>query len=146
MKSTATRARAEDMFVREGRTLQEIAEHAGVSKTTAARWSKDGGWVEKRKRRLAENPQAGLEKLCETRRRMLENWPDDPEPGQVDALHKLDLIIVREEERVGGPGPALRVMEDFAAYVARTRDADAAALIARSVEDYLGEVRKRTRP
>ena len=146
MKSSATRARAEDMAVREGRTLQEIAEFAGVSKTTVARWSKDGDWVEKRKRRQAENPQASLEKLHATRRRKLEAWPDDPSPGEIDALNKLDLVIAREEERVGGPGAALRVMEDFAAYVARTRDEKAAALIARAVEDYLGEVRRKTRP
>ena len=145
MKSNATRARAEDMYVREGRTLQEIAEISGVSKTTVARWSKQGGWVEKRKERAAQNPQASLEKLYDTRRRTLEAWPDDPSPAEIDALNKLDLVIAREEERVGGPGPALRVMEDFAAHVARTRDADAAALIARSVEDYLGEVRRKTR-
>jgi len=133
------------MAVREGRTIAEIAEAVGVSKTTVGRWSKAGDWADKRRRRQAENPDAGLDKLKETRRNILESWPAKPDPAEVDALYKLDLLITREEERHGGPSEALRVMEAFAAFVAASLAADDAAIVARAVEDYLTEVRRRTR-
>ena len=142
MKSPELRAKAEEEFVTRGRTFAEIAELLGVSQTTLAKWSKAGQWADKRRSRAVENPSASVEKMKATRAKMLESWDETPNPGEVDALFKVDTMIRRAEEGLGSPGLVLSVMERFGQFVMRTMQPADLPVISRAVAGFLDETRR----
>lgn len=141
-KSASARSQAESLFVSRGLPLDEIAGIVGVNRATVARWSKAGGWVEKRKQRQLVSPSAGLEKLRELRRDRLATMTKDAAAGDVDALYKLDVMIAREEGKIGNPGAALDVLERFALYVARRCPPDIVDALRDAMQGHLTELRQ----
>ena len=70
-KSQQLRWTAESLFVREGKTLAEIAERLPVSQGALRRWSTEGKWMERRKDRQRESPEAALDVLKREREKMI---------------------------------------------------------------------------
>ena len=149
MKSNADRSHAEDLFVREGRTLEETAALVGTSKATLARWSKEGGWLDQRHHRRAA-PSRAIDVVRARLAAMIEKMsanPDDDEKLE-DRLTKLMAVLDKLEAGLG-IDTVLSIMEQFAAFAAGRPDAGDMAdgttritIIRSAVEQFLDAKRK----
>ncbi len=63
MPATNERMKALKMFVYEGNTCREIADHFHVSTNTVQAWSKEGGWVQRREDHQRGSSEATLDLL-----------------------------------------------------------------------------------
>ena len=145
MKSQEDRVVAESLFVREGKSLEQIAVMTGVSAGTLKRWSADGRWAAKRKEHQHESPSVGLEKLKRLRARLIEEMPEDSHENasQIDQLAKLDKSIAGMERRADTIGATLDVMMSFAQFVATNADVDSCTIIRGWTEKFLKEERRK---
>jgi transposase-like protein len=148
-KSASERQTAETMFVRQGKTLAEIAGLIGVSKTTLANWSRDGEWVRKREERLRDNPLAGLDILKARRNAIYEKMGNDPKADDAsleDRLSKIDVHI-RNAEDPNSLGTHLSVLEAFTDFVmtqwpAGTEHPEKGVAVREAVEAYLEAMKR----
>ncbi|HOQ59081.1 MAG TPA: phage terminase small subunit-related protein [Vicinamibacterales bacterium] len=121
MKTHAERQNAESLFVREGRTLDDIAAAVGVSKATLARWSAAGKWTEKRAA-FREGPMEFIATLKRERALLAEQVKSAAiaeKAGLIDGMYKLDTMIERAERGAGALDRTMGVMEEFAAFAAQ---------------------------
>jgi hypothetical protein len=146
MKSQSDRAMAENLFVRECRTLDQIAARLGVNRRTVGQWSSKGGWMKQRGELLRESPQAALDVLKRQREMLITAMPRDAPAGadQIDALHKLTLLIEKMESRLDAVGPMLDVFARFAQFVATNADDAACAVLREWTEKFLNDERRRS--
>ncbi len=97
-------AEAERLYVREGRTLAQIAEETGgeTSISTLSRWSQKGGWPEQRQRWREVKTDLPIRLLNVVRRRV--GWLEEhPEEARGDDLTKLKgLLEYLADEMSGG--------------------------------------------
>lgn len=146
MKSQAERAAAESFFVRDGKTLDQIADLTGVSSATLAKWSKSGQWVKKRAERQRESPEASLNRLKRQRELQVAALGDETVAGAeaIDALYKLNLLIEKMEASAEAIGPTLDVIGRFADFVMRhTDDPTRVEVLREWMEKFLAEERRR---
>ena len=142
MKSQTDRIMAERLFVREGKSLEEIAAATAIGKATLARWSKDGEWVRKRAERNRESPQASIDKLKRQRELQITALGDGVASAeQIDALYKLNLMIEKMEASTGAIGPMLDTMGRFAEFVAANAQPEDCALLRDWIEKWFRKVR-----
>ena len=146
MRSASDRAAAENFFVRDGKTLAQVAEIVGVSEAALAKWSKAGDWVKKRAERQRESPQAALDLLKRQREIQIQaiGGEKQADAGAIDALHKLNQVIEKMEAGVAAIGPTLDVVGRLAEYVMRSTDDPTHITIMREwIEKFLAEERRR---
>ena len=143
MKPAALRIEAEQLFVRHGRTIEDISSALSLSRGTVARWSKSGDWVRKRQEFLRESPLAPIETLKKQRLRVIELMPTTPAPdaGLADQLWKITRTIESLEARGDNIGGTLDVIERFARFVARSCDEATAEAVRAATERFLAEER-----
>jgi hypothetical protein len=143
VKAVALRIEAEQLFVRRGLTLVQVADQLHVSKGTLARWSFAGKWVERRQEFLTQSPTGPIETLKTRRVKIIDSLgtADVKDPSLVDQLWKITRTIESLEARSEAIGPLLDAMEKFAQFVARTCDEVKAQTISAAVEDFLREER-----
>jgi hypothetical protein len=147
MISHQIRLAAENLFVREGKTLKQAAAQLGVSRRALIEWSRHGGWMEKRQEFQRESPQAALDILKGQRELQIQKIRGKKKatPQAIDALHKLTLLIEKMESRTEAIGPMLDTFERFAQFVGTNADDAACAVICKWTEKFLDEQRRRCR-
>lgn len=89
------KSRAEDLFVAEGLTLEDVARETGVPDSTVKRWSTDSNWVRLREEYLTRK-RALKEKLDALRVNWMEKAMKSEDPQVLFAVFKLEEI---EEKR-----------------------------------------------
>jgi len=147
MKSQEIRSAEENCFVREGRTLAQVAARLGVSHHTLVLWSRKGGWVKRRQEFQRESPQAALDILKGQRELQIKDIHQTKvaTPEAIDALHKLTMLIDKMESRTEAIGPMLDTFERFAQFVGANADDADLAVISDWTEKFLDELRRRCR-
>jgi hypothetical protein len=146
MKSQKERSQAENLFVRDCMTLDQIAAHIHVDRRTVGLWSSKGDWMKKRREMLRESPQVALDVLKRQRELLIREMPPNKPAGaeQIDALHKLTLMIEKMESRLDAVGPMLDVFVRFAQFVATNADDAACAVLREWTEKFLDDERRRS--
>lgn len=146
MKSQSDRATAENLYVEEGKTLDEIAGLTAVTKGTLANWSREGLWTQKRRERRLASPHPELNVLKQQLALQIKQIPDDKlaDAAAIDALHKLSVIVEKMESRLEPEaGPLLEAMLRFAQFVAARADDAACATVREWLEKFLDEERRK---
>ena len=140
----AARDEAQRQFVREGRTVEQIASACGLSKSTVSKWCAAGKWMDRRQEVLRESPMATVEKLKARRATIIQNMSANPNDDAAleDRLLKLTQAIDRMERAGESIGTTLDVMERFARYVAAHCTAETADLLRAATESFLEQERK----
>jgi hypothetical protein len=145
MRSQIDRVHAENLFVRDGKSIEEIAAATGISKGALGKWSKAGGWVQKRAERNRESPQVSIDKLKRQRELQIGAIGEGAASAeQIDSLYKLNLLIEKMEAGSGAIGPMLDVMGRFAEFVMREADDVGHVEVIREwIEKFLAEERRK---
>ena len=114
---------AEELYVKQGKSLREIAELLQIAPKTIGEWSKKHNWVAKRKTaktspveiaRLAEDVlRAKLEELRELP-------PEDIDPAKIDAMYKLLLTVEKTSKETRLLEKGIFVMNVYVDYLRRT--------------------------
>jgi hypothetical protein len=109
---------AERMFVREQRTLVEIAARCKIHVNTAQKWHKDGAWD--RKRKEFQGSQLGyIERLEKLRAEALQAYELDDSAANMDKLCKLDGMVQRANKPIDIRAATVEVMDRYATYIKR---------------------------
>jgi len=109
---------AERMFVREQRTLVEIAARVRVHKNTLGKWRIEGAWD--RKREQYQGSQIGyIERLERLRAQALEEFEKDRSAAAMDKLAKLDAMVLRANKPIDIRSATIEVMDRYASFLKR---------------------------
>jgi transposase len=146
MRLQSDRAKAERLFVREGKSLARVAAEMGIGLTTIKQWSKDGNWSDHRRACRRETPNPALDVLKRQLELQVAKIGDDKlaAPEVIDALHKLSVSIEKMESRLEPIGPMLDAIGRFARFVAARADDQACELVRTWVEKFFQEERRRS--
>jgi len=111
--SWEVRERAEELYICDGLTYEQVAQATGVSLTQIQRWSAADNWAERRR----EYRQAQTEirrGAVELRRRLIGRALESLNPQDVYAVARLEAIFARQrpERPQDGPGAAIEVGPD----------------------------------
>lgn len=117
---------SERLYVREGKTVEEIHQILGLSRTTIIKWKKKGKWDAKRKAYLS-TPRATVDTLERVLAKKVEQV-DQMEPEEInqtvtDGLVKLMAAVRRAKKEVHFRSEAINVMARFGPFV-RDREKD----------------------
>jgi len=121
------RLRAEDLYVKDGKTQEKVAEILSVARKTVGRWYAKGNWEEKRRARFRDSSKPTLDKLKAQREALLATFSGDPvaDASATSQIAILSNWIARLEDHDRAVQPVLDVMDRFANFVAATcSDAD----------------------
>jgi len=120
-KETAYFDQAERLFVREGKTLEQLAALLPVSVTTLGKWSQKGGWGKKRAAEL-DSPRTLGERLRRTLEAQLTAIEGERElkPGDFDSIYKIFCAIQKIEK--GGVDLRVMAVEVMDAFTRWLRD------------------------
>ena len=118
---------AEDLYVKEGRTLGHISGVIGVSTTTLTKWKKEGDWARKRKDFLTRTRTGPVQKLREALLKLLDDTDDIAEltGKKADTISKLVAVIEKIEGGRDVLGSTIEVMDRFTRYVKDNEPDDA---------------------
>lgn len=133
---------AERMYIREGKSIEQIATTLGVSRTTLYRWKKERNWDE-RKYEMETSAQFIGEKLMKLLAddvRKLEKL----DAKSVDRIVKAIKSIKSLDSEVDILGSTLLVMEQFAFYL-QQKDAELYEKLQELLPDFLVFMRERYR-
>ena len=102
--------------------------------------------MKKRQEMLRESPQVALDVLKRQREMLITEMPRDKPASadQIDALHKLTLLIEKMESRLDAVGPMLDVFARFARFVGTNADDAACAVLREWTEKFLDDERRRS--
>ncbi len=109
---------AEELYVRKGKTLEEIKAIVGVSTTTLSKWKKDGDWGRKRKDYLTRTRQGPAQRLRDKLYSLLEET-GEIDPKVVDSVSKIVAAIEKIEGGRDSLGSAIETMDKFTKYLQR---------------------------
>lgn len=106
------RERAEKLYIRTDRTLEEVAAETGISIQSLKRWSTTEGWFAQRKeyqRKLAEIE----EKMVDLKLTMLDEGIDKKDPQVVHAANaiKIKEYAARQQAEIDRPRFFLEAMQ-----------------------------------
>ncbi len=107
---------AEELYVRKGKTLEEIKAIIAVSTTTLTKWKKDGDWGRKRKDYLTRTRQGPAQRLRDKLFKLLED-AQDIDPKTVDSVSKIVAAIEKIEGGRDALGATIEVMDRFSQYL-----------------------------
>ncbi len=88
------RERAEELYIVDGRTYDQVAEATGVSVTQLKRWGTEGNWSE-RKREYRQALGEIRRKTVELRRNLIIKAAQSLEPQDVYAVARMEAIFAR---------------------------------------------------
>lgn len=143
------RESAENLYVYEGLTFEQVAQETGVSVSQLKRWSDDGQWQEQKKERL-QNLTDLKRKRLQLHRAQLEKALGSLDPQDIYALSRLEAALKRSEPRKEQPKeieidrPAL-FLEDlqFVAEVLKEVDPEGLKIVASSFDLIVARFKKR---
>lgn len=107
---------ATELYVRKGKTLEEIHGIIAVSTTTLTKWKKDGDWGRKRKDYLTRTRQGPAQRLRDKLYKLLEDAPEI-DGKTVDAVSKIVSAIEKIEGGRDPLGATIEVMDRFTKYL-----------------------------
>jgi len=90
-----TREIAEEIYVYDGKTLEQVAEQTRISMPTLKQWSSDGGWFQKKK----EYQVASLaikHNTIQLQKRLTEKALETLDPQAIYALSRLKAVTRKE--------------------------------------------------
>ncbi len=136
---------AENLFVREGKTLTEISNRLNVTTFSLRKWSYKGDWVKKRQERQRESPQAALAVLKKQQELQGKAIGNDvvAGPATVAALEKINLLIEKLESHVEAIGPMLDTLDRFAQFVGAQADTEDRLVLYKWTKKFLDEQRRK---
>lgn len=149
--SRETFSTAETMWVREGKTLTDIAKSLGKNRATLSRWRKAGNWDAKRSEYLQNCPQAVLDVLRRQRERMILDreksaTPDGQaaavDPAYADSIYKITAVIEKLEAKSEAVGPVLDAMDRFVRWCRLELTESKFPIIAEAIEAFLTALRR----
>ncbi|MGD1001867.1 MAG: hypothetical protein ABSA67_14325 [Candidatus Brocadiia bacterium] len=145
MNLQEVRRTAEHLFVREVKTLDEIALQTGFSRRTLARWSSKADWMRKRLEWQYESPRAALDILKKQRQFHMDavGKKAAATPEALEALNKITLLVERLESHVEAIGPMLDTLERFAQFVGARAESEECAVLYKWTEQFLDEQRRK---
>ena len=145
MRPQKDRAMAEMLYVREGKSFQQVAALLGTGTMTVCRWAREGNWKERRRERRRESPQASLDALKRQRDLLIKGLDGKAldNPVAINALSKLNLAIQRMESPPEPIEMMLDVIGRFAEFIAARADDNECAVMRKWVEKFLDEERRR---
>lgn len=97
------RCQAEDLYVDDGFTYEEVAERLGVALNTIKNWAKKGAWRERRENKF-EARRTYREKMSKLRQAMMDKVLEDMDPQNVYALIRLERLALDKEKKPDGGG------------------------------------------
>ncbi len=115
---------AENLYVRKGMTLEQIANLLGISVQSLSRWKKRGDWGGKRKIFMASPSGAigALEEVLRNKIEELRNLPaEEINSKRIDGITKLVASISRIRKEQDLRTQAIFVMQEFGRFI-RARD------------------------
>lgn len=120
------RQRAEELFIIDGLTIQEVAGQLGISERTIANWSSDGEWVARR--REYQNAARDIKYYGKmTRLKLIKDAMTSLDPQKIYAFATLERTMVEPERandylplqsadtaetRIETPGDAVNALEN----------------------------------
>lgn len=99
--SLETRERAEEMYVLDGWTYQQIADELKVNKDTVRVWSAKGQWIERRQEYRQARSEARRD-LVRLRRDMLSHALSTLDPRVVGAAVRVETVARQEDKPKAG--------------------------------------------
>lgn len=144
------REQAEDLFVYEGRTFEEVAQATGVSVQQLKKWAEaqeipDGervpSWTEKRRR--SQHLQGVIKyKLQEARLKVLEQVIQEPSNQNFQSLHLIEKILAGKADTVDRPKAFTEDLQ-FVAETLKEIDPEGLKVLARSFDAIVARWKER---
>jgi DNA-binding transcriptional MerR regulator len=101
-----SRQRAEELFVIDGRTIDEVADIIGVSSRTVSNWSTEGGWLERR--REYRNAASDIRRYATlTRLKLIKDAMTSLDPQKVYAFAALERVAAHSAEGMAQSDPEI---------------------------------------
>jgi len=104
------REEAEEIYVYEGKSFEEVARITGVSRNQLISWGKEGKWREKRKEYLASQ-EIIRARLISLRLKMTEEALRSLDPQKIYSVVKLESLMRQRQEEKSRLEIALDVLE-----------------------------------
>ncbi len=111
---------AEDLYVRQGKTLQDISELLGISMQTLSRWKQKYDWTERRRIYRVSMPgtiQILEDVLKEKIEQLRELQAQDVDGKQIDGITKLVASIQKLKREDDLRSQTIRVMSEFSRFI-----------------------------
>jgi len=96
------REKAEEFYVIDGLTLEQVAQETGISIQTLKRWSSKEDWF-KRRREYRQDKQSLQATLTELRNKMLDRAIDTLDPQQIYTVIALEKLLRSAGKKAGEP-------------------------------------------
>ena len=101
-----SRERAEELYVIDGLTLEDVAKETGIPERTVQKWSADGGW--KARQKEYQNAASGIRRYTRlTKLKLIKSAMTSLDPQQVYAFAALERATARNVDGEIPPGPPL---------------------------------------
>ena len=147
--SWGVRESAENLYVYEGLTFEQVAQETGVSVSQLKRWSEDGQWQEQKKERL-QNLTELKRKRLQLHRAQLDKALGSLDPQDIYALSRLEAMSKRSEPRkeqqkeVEIDRPALFLQDlQFVAEILKEVDPEGLKIVAKSFDLIVARFKQR---
>lgn len=102
-KDFELRQRAEELYIIDGLTLEEVASEVGVSERTIANWSSEAGWKEKQ--REYRNAVSEIKRYTTlTRLKLIKDAMTSLDPQKIYAFAALERAVKGQSADIGGYG------------------------------------------
>ncbi len=137
------RERAEELYVVDGLTFDQVAKETGVSVTQLKNWSGAEGWREKREE-YRVNKQSIRSTVTKLRKQLAQDALSTSDPQKVFAFIRLEALAGRQERKsedapkIDRPALFLEDLE-FIAGILRDRDPEGLKILANNFDVLLGE-------
>jgi transposase len=132
------RERAEELYVVDGLTFDQVAKETGVSVTQLKNWSGAEGWREKREE-YRVNKQSIRSTVTKLRKQLAQDALNTSDPQKVFAFIRLEALAGRQERKVEEAPkidrPALFLEDlEFIASVLMSRDPEGLKILANNFD------------
>lgn len=133
------RDEAEELYIEQGLTHEEVTEKTGVPVPTIKIWSTKGGWKERRKEYL-EAKRTLRQNMARLRQNMVEKAAGNLDPQSIYAVARLEKLALQREKKPEGQAPDIDrpkvFLEDmeFVAETLKEIDPEGLKIFARNFE------------
>lgn len=119
---------AEELYIHQKKTAQEICNILQISMSTIRRWIKKYGW-EDRKKRVEQSSWSAALSLQEVIPKLIQKLDNDASASNVDALLKAIKSLKAIEKNTDIVGHALQIFRDFSIFLKETNKPAAEVLL-----------------
>jgi len=132
------RERAEELYVVDGLTFDQVAKETGVSVTQLKNWSGAEGWREKREE-YRVNKQSVRSTVAKLRKQLAQDALSTSDPQKVFAFIRLEALAGRQERKIDEAPkidrPALFLEDlEFIASLLKDRDPEGLKVLAKNFD------------